>query len=138
MIGFLPLWAEAAPFERAELLLQKLQDSSKFWRKYGIPTLAADDPWYSPYVDYCCKWNGPVWLLWDYMVFKGLLKYNQYELARKLGEKMVQAAEVQLSRNHNFWESYSPDNEVLNCPTNYIWDAIIARVFIDLESVKNK
>ncbi len=136
IIGFLPLWAEVAPFNRAELLFESLQDSSKFWRKYGIPTLAADDPWYSPYVDYCCKWNGPVWLLWDYMVLKGLIKYNQFELAQQMGDKMYQAVEAQLSKNHNFWESYSPDNDVLNCPSNYIWDAIIARVFIDLQEIE--
>lgn len=138
IIGFLPLWAEVAPRERAEILFKTLQDTSKFWRIYGVPTLAADDPWYSPYVDYCCKWNGPVWLLWNYMVFEGLLDYNQYRLARQLAEKMYLAVETQLSKNHNFWESYSPDNEILNCPSNYIWDAIIAKVFIDLEKFENK
>ena len=44
---------------------------------------------------------------------------------------MLKAVSVQLSKNYNFWESYSPDNEVLNAPSNYIWDAIIARVLIE-------
>ncbi|MCF8236311.1 MAG: hypothetical protein K9G67_16015 [Bacteroidales bacterium] len=136
IIGFLPLWTNAAPEDRAKVLLESLTDSTKFWRQYGIPTLAADDPWYSPYVDYCCKWNGPVWLLWDYMVFKGLLNYGEYETAEKLADKMYEAVQVQLSKNHNFWESYSPDNQVLNCPSNYIWDAIMAKVFIDLEEAR--
>ena len=136
IIGFLPLWAEAAPYERAEKLFETLQDTGKFWRKYGVPTLAADDPWFSPYVDYCCKWNGPVWLLWNYMVFDGLLDYAQEELATKLADKMYLAVETQLSKNHNFWESYSPDNEILNCPSNYIWDAIIARVLIEAANLQ--
>jgi hypothetical protein len=134
IIGFLPLWARAVSFERADELVAKLTDPGKFWRKYGIPTLAADDEWYSPYVDYCCKWNGPVWLLWDYMVFDGLKNYGYNELAKQLAEKMIKAVELQLSRNHNFWESYSPDNEVLNCPPNYIWDAIIAKLMIEQSS----
>jgi hypothetical protein len=134
IIGFLPLWAKAVSYERADELIEKLTDPAKFWRKFGVPTLAADDEWYSPYVDYCCKWNGPVWLLWDYMVFEGLKNYGYDDLAAELSDKMINAVELQLSRNHNFWESYSPDNEVLNCPPNYIWDAIIAKMMIDRSS----
>jgi hypothetical protein len=131
IIGFLALWAEAAPKERAELLIKKLLDPQKFWRKYGVPTLAADDEWYTPYVDYCCKWNGPVWLLWNYMVLDGLKKYGYNEIANQLADKMMLAVTTQLKKNHNFWESYSPDNEVLNSPPNYIWDSIMARVLIE-------
>ncbi len=131
IIGFLTLWAEAAPKNRAERLIQTLTDTTKFWRKYGVPTLSAQDQWYSPYVDYCCKWNGPVWLLWDYMVYDGLRQYGYNTIASQLAGKMVSAVTVQLSKNHNYWESYSPDNEVLNCPPNYIWDAIMAKLLID-------
>ncbi len=131
IIGFLPMWANACDTDQADLLIETLTDTTKFWRKYGVPTLAADDPWYSPNVDYCCKWNGPVWLLWDYMVFRGLINYGYDDLAIELADKMILAASTQLSKNHNYWESYSPDNDVLNCPPNYIWDAIIARVLID-------
>jgi hypothetical protein len=136
IIGFLAMWAKAVTPERAALLVKTLTDPQKFWRKYGIPTLAADDPWYSPDVDYCCKWNGPVWLLWDYMVFEGLINYGYRDQALELGHKMIDAVSVQLSKNHNFWESFSPDNSTLNCPTNYIWDSIIARLLIRMEEIK--
>lgn len=136
IIGFLPMWAEACPPERANKLVQKLIDPDKFWRKYGVPTLSADDVWYTPYVDYCCKWNGPVWLLWDYMVFDGLVNYGYNELALELADKMLLAVTTQLSKNHNYWESYSPDNDVLNCPSNYIWDAIIAKVLIRADEIR--
>ena len=131
IIGLLPLLAGACDELQAARLVETLTDTTKFWRKYGVPTLAADDPWYSAEVDYCCKWNGPVWLLWDYMVFRGLINYGYDELAIELADKMLLAVETQLVKNHNYWESYSPDNDVLNCPPNYIWDAIIARVLID-------
>ncbi|MFZ4521523.1 MAG: amylo-alpha-1,6-glucosidase [Bacteroidales bacterium] len=131
IIGFLALWAGAAPKDRAARLVSTLTDTTKFWRKYGVPTLSARDPWYSPYVDYCCKWNGPVWMLWDYMVYNGLRQYGFNDQAHQLAGKMVNAVNVQLSKNHNYWESYSPDNEVLNCPPNYIWDAIIAKLLMD-------
>jgi hypothetical protein len=131
IIGFLALWAEAAPRDRAEKLVAALTDTTRFWRKYGVPTLSAQDPWYSPYVDYCCKWNGPVWLLWDYMVYDGLKNYGYDDIAHRLADKMIRCVTIQLSKNHNYWESYSPDNDVLNCPSNYIWDSIIAKLLIE-------
>jgi hypothetical protein len=45
---------------------------------------------------------------------------------------MVKAVITQLSRNHRFWESYSPDEVKLASPQSYIWNAILARVLIDL------
>jgi len=135
IIGLLPLWAEAASPKRAAQLVQKLTDPDMFWRKYGVPTLSADDEWYTPYVDYCCKWNGPVWLLWDYMVFDGLVNYGYIDIAQELGDKMLAAVVTQLSLNHNFWESYSPDNETLDCPPNYIWDSIMAKLLIEMYTI---
>ncbi len=131
IIGFLALWAEAAPKDRAAKLVQTLTDTTKFWRKYGVPSLSAQDLWYNPNVDYCCKWNGPVWMPWNYMVYDGLRRYGYVETAHQLAGKMVGAVTLQLSKNHNYWESYSPDNEVLNSPPNYIWNAIITKMLID-------
>lgn len=131
IIGFLPLWSGTATKERAAELVKHLTNPSKFWRKYGIPTLSADDPWYTPYVDYCCKWNGPVWLLWNYMIMDGLKQYGYNKEASQIADKLVLAVTTQLKKNHNYWESYSPDNENLNSPSNYIWDSIMARILID-------
>ena len=47
---------------------------------------------------------------------------------------MIEAAALQLRHNHRFWESYSPDEEKLGSPMNYIWDSILARVVVDLEN----
>lgn len=136
IIGFLPLWSGSATKERAAQIVKHLTNPDKFWRRYGIPTLSADDPWYTPYVDYCCKWNGPVWLLWNYMVMDGLKQYGYHKLASQIGDKLMLAVTTQLKKNHNFWESYSPDNEALNSPSNYIWDAIMAKVLIDKYNYK--
>jgi Mannosylglycerate hydrolase MGH1-like glycoside hydrolase domain len=132
IIGFLPLWAGIASREHAEALVSKLTDPKKFWRRFGVPTLSADDPGYEPLVKRCCQWNGAVWLEWDYLVFSGLERYGYHDVARELGEKMVLAAGTQLRRNHRFWESYSPDEVKLASPRNYIWNSILARVLLDL------
>ncbi len=132
LIGFLPMWARVASKEQARELVKHLTNDKTFWRKYGIPTIAADDPNYTPYVDGCCRWNGPVWLLWDYMVYQGLKNYGYDAVARQVGEKMLSAVTTQLEINHRFWESYSPDIAVQESPSNYIWDSIMAKLLIDM------
>lgn len=131
IIGFLPMWAMVATKKQAKALLEHLTNPNTFWRKYGIPTLSAADPDYSPFVDGCCHWNGPVWLLWDYMVFRGLQNYGYTKLASRVKDKMMLAVTTQLKKNHRFWESYSADFPVQESPPNYIWDSIMARVLID-------
>lgn len=132
LIGFLPLWAHVATKVQARELVKHLTNPKSFWRRFGVPTLAADDPHYTPFVDGCCRWNGPVWLLWDYMVMRGLSNYGYTDLARSVGQKMMDAVSMQLSINHRFWESYSPDFPVQESPSNYIWDAIMAKVVLEM------
>ncbi len=132
IIGLLPMWARVASKEQASELVKEMQNDKSFWRTYGVPTLAANDPHYTPFVDGCCRWNGPIWLLWDYMVFDGLRNYGYTALAKQLADKMMLAVTTQLSANHRFWESYSPDYPVQECPSNYIWDSIMAKVLIDV------
>lgn len=132
LIGFLPLWAHVASRQQARELVRHLTNPQSFWRRFGVPTLAADDPHYTPFVDGCCRWNGPVWLLWDYMVMRGLRNYGYDALANQVGQKMLDAVSLQLSINHRFWESYSPDYPVQESPSNYIWDAIMAKVLLDM------
>ncbi len=132
IIGFLPLWAGIATKEQAAQLVAHLTNPASFWRRFGVPTLAADDPYYDGAVWKCCQWNGAVWLLWDYMVFRGLLDYGYRAEAEELARRVMDAVVFQLKANHRFWESYSPDYTQLGSPKNYLWDAIIARMLIDL------
>lgn len=60
VIGLLPLWAGVASQQQAKQLIKHLSNPHKFWRRFGIPALAADDPYYGPFVTGCCRWNGPV------------------------------------------------------------------------------
>lgn len=132
IIGFLPLWAGIATKEQAARLVTHLTNPESFWRRYGVPTLAADDPYYNGDVTQCCQWNGAVWLLWDYMVFRGLLNYGYRKEAEELARRVMDGVIFQLKANHRFWESFSPDHTQLGSPKNYLWDCIIARMMIDL------
>jgi hypothetical protein len=132
IITFLPLWAGIATKDQAARLVQNLKDPKTFWRRFGAPTLSAADHYYDPYITQCCQWNGAVWLLWDYLVFRGLLNYGYRAEAEEIVRRNLDAVTFQLKNNHRFWESFSPDYTQLNSPKNYLWDTIIARMLIDL------
>ena len=129
IIGFLPLWAGIATKKQASILIKTLTNPDEFWRKYGIPSLSADDPYYNPEG----YWNGPVWVQWNYMIEDGLLKYGYDKLAKELVNKVSENMISQLKKNHTLWEFYSPDSEWGGHHQTYIWAGIINRMFFDLD-----
>jgi hypothetical protein len=133
IIGFLPLWAGVASEEQAEILIKKLRDPAKFWRKYGVPSLSADDPYYNEKG----YWNGPVWVEWNYLIVQGLLDYGYEKEARELTTNVAQGMIYQLKENHNLWEFYSPDTTWAGYHKTYIWAGIINKMIWDVENYTN-
>jgi hypothetical protein len=132
IIGFLPLWAGIATRKQAERLRQHTSNPASFARRYGMPTLAADDPDYHAEITRCCQWNGAVWLPWNYMVESGLLDYGFRAEAEQLAQRAIEGVLLHLRADHRLWESYSPDLTEINSPKNYIWDGIVARMIFEL------
>ena len=127
IIGFLPLWAGIADSARARRLVATLTDPKKFWRPFGVPSLAADDPYYNPKG----YWNGPVWIEWDYMIERGLLDYGYKKEAREMVDRVAANMIAQLKKDHNLWEFYSPDEQWAGYHKTYIWAGIITRMMTD-------
>jgi hypothetical protein len=132
IIGFLPLWAGVANKEQAASLVGHLTDPEKFWCKYGIPSLAADDPYYNDKG----YWNGPVWVQWNYLIERGLLDYGYPKEAADLVDKVTEVMYDRLSKDHNLWEFYSPDTLWGGHHKTYIWTGIVSRMMKDL-SIQN-
>lgn len=130
IVGFFPMWAGIATEEQAERLVREhLTDAEGFWRPYGIPSLAADDPFYEPQG----YWNGPVWVEINYLIFRGLLDYGYHDLARELAFRIFENVTHHLAEDHTFWEFYSPEALWAGYHHTYIWTGIVARMLIDLE-----
>ncbi len=127
IIGFLPLWAGTASPERARRLIATLTDPQRFWRPGGVPSLAADDPYYNPHG----YWNGPVWVEWNYLVERGLLRYGRPDLARELVDRVANGMIDQLEKSHVFWEMYSPEADWAGHHQVYIWAGLVARMMLD-------
>jgi len=129
IIGFLPLWAGVSDPARTKSLVNTLKNPDEFWRTYGVPTLSAKDDYYNP-MGY---WNGPVWVQWDYLLFRGLLDHGYKAEATELAVRVIRNMILQLKNDHAFWEFYSPDEPIAGWNKTYIWAGIAARFLIDLE-----
>jgi len=86
--GFMPLWAGIVPADRVDIVLQQLTDPERFWRPHGVPSLAADDPSYDPTASSCCRWNGPVWVQWQFLILRALHEQLESELADELATRV--------------------------------------------------
>jgi hypothetical protein len=124
IIGFLPLWAGVATEDIARELLLHLRNPNQFKRPFGIPTLSANDPYYNP-LGY---WNGPVWIPWQYLIFRGLIDYGYHDDARDLSVRVAQNVLYQLKQNHYFWEFYSPDDLQAGWNKSYIWTGLLSEM----------
>jgi hypothetical protein len=131
IIGFLPLWAGVANPSQAGRLVEHLTNPQKFWRTYGIPSLAADDPYYNDKG----YWNGPVWVEWNYLLQRGLQDYGYQKEAAELVDKVTEGMLIQLKETNNLWEFYSPDEPWAGYHKTYIWAGIINRMLKDAEDI---
>lgn len=105
--GFWPLVAGIANEEQAKRLLEHLLDPNEFNTPHPVPSLSQDDPNYEPLGSY---WRGGVWAPTNYMVVKGLKKYNKLPWAREIAKKHLAAMhEVMINENYGgIWECYAP------------------------------
>jgi len=127
IIGFLPLWAGVADKIQAGFLVEKMNDSTEFRRPYGVPSLSAASDYYCP-IGY---WNGPVWVQWEYLLYRGLRDYGYEKEARDLSRKVMTNMIHHLKKDHVFWEFYSADDLQAGWNKTYIWAGIAARFLID-------
>jgi hypothetical protein len=128
IIGFLPLWAGITDTAKTSKLVSTMTNPDEFWRPYGVPTLSAKDSYYNP-MGY---WNGPVWVQWDYLLFRGLLDNGYKKEAEELAVKVLNNMIWHLKQDHVFWEFYSPDDHEAGWNKTYIWAGLAARFLIDL------
>ena len=131
IIGFLPLWAGIAGKEQARFLVEKMQDTTEFWRPNGIPSLSAKSDYYCP-IGY---WNGPVWVQWEYLLYRGLRKYGYDQVANKLAGNVLKTMIYHLKNDHVLWEFYSADDPQAGWNKTYIWAGMAARFLIDEKSL---
>ena len=106
---FLPLYAGICDNAQTERLCEHLTDSDVMGR-YGIRTLARNEKMYNlEKSNNPSNWLGAVWIVANYLVYKGLLRYNKNVLAEKLRQKTLLLLHKNLEACGEMFESYHPD-----------------------------
>jgi len=108
---FMALWAGIATPEQAERMVKEnLLDERTFWAPYGVRTLSKMEAMYSMAATHNpSNWNGPIWGISNYMVFRGLVRYGMNDTARQLAEHTVALYGKDLANCGELHEYYNPD-----------------------------
>lgn len=107
--GFLPLLAGFATEEQAAALAKHVQDEATFASPWGVCTLARDERMFDLSVtNNPSNWLGPIWLVANYCVFKGLLKYGYRTEAEKIAGGSLKLLADDLRQSGSIHEYYSP------------------------------
>ena len=114
----IPLWTGMASPEQAEAVISILTDGNKFGTFIPFPTLAADDPSFSPEG----YWRGPIWLDQAYFCISGIRRYGHVELADRLTCDLFDRLQG-LKDSAPIHENYNPlDGTPLEAP-HFSWSA---------------
>ena len=109
--SFLPLWAGIPSHEQAERIIKEnLLDEKAFWAPYGVRSLSKYEKMYrlvgtgNP-----SSWQGGVWILSNYFLFKALLRYGYKSEADELATKTLDLLAKDLENSGAFHEYYHPE-----------------------------
>jgi putative isomerase len=109
--GFLPLWCGLATTEQAKSLVQtNYVADDRFRASAGVRSLSSRETMYS--LDFSSNpsnWLGPVWIIVNYLVWKGLKNSGFQAEAGELADKTIQLLSRDLETNGSLNEYYHPD-----------------------------
>jgi putative isomerase len=128
--GFLPMWCGIATPEQASVLVGcHLRNPAEFSAEWGVPSLARNEKMYAPQVNSSnpSNWLGPVWLVADFMVYEGLLRYGFAADARNLADKTVRLLQQDLEQTGTLHECYHPETGKPNFNSGFLsWNVLAA------------
>ena len=126
---FLPMYAGICDERKASLLCENLSDPD-IMAEYGVRTLARNEKMYNlEKSNNPSNWLGAIWIIANYLVYKGLLKYGKTERAEELRQKTIRLLEKNLKESGEMFESYNPDTGEPNLFPGFLsWDLLAIKL----------
>mgnify|MGYP002623943397 CR=1 FL=1 len=110
--GFWPLLAEVPNADKADALIAHLMNPVTFGTDHPFPTLSVDDPAFNENGD---AYHGSVYPAFNFMVIKGLEKYQRYDLARECSIRhlyfVLEGLTPATGEKGDLYEAYKPCKE---------------------------
>lgn len=133
--GFIPMWAGFATDEQAAALARHMFDPATFASDYGICTLAKDEKMFDlSATNNPSNWLGPIWLVANYVAFKGLMNYGYRGEAEQLCARSARLLADDLANTGCLHEYYDPftGKPVMN--GGFInWNILVLNMIRELE-----
>lgn len=123
--GLLPLYAGIPSAARAERMIARLLREEGFSSPSGVRTVPRDSPFFhqAPRVMLfdprrgepgpVSNWSGPIWVLSNYYLARGLERYGETEQARALDERTLRLLTEDLARTGSLHECYDDEGHGL-------------------------
>lgn len=137
--GFIPLWAGFATKEQANHILEHIRDEATFNSPAGVRTLSQDEKMYDlSATNNPSNWLGPIWIITNYVVFRGLMNYGYYDDARELYEKTLQLLGRDLENTGTLHEYYVPETGEAVMNGGFInWNMLVLNMHDELHGKKS-
>jgi hypothetical protein len=109
--GFLAMWSGIATPEQARRMVEeRLKNPGTLGAPYGIRSLSKMEKMYGVYAsNNPSNWNGPIWGISNYAVFRGLLRYGFTAEAKEMADKTVALFGRDFAKTNALHEYYDPD-----------------------------
>lgn len=114
---FLPLFAKILTKSQAKRLIEEyLLNENKFWLKYPVPTVSADNLNFQP----SRYWRGGAWININWFIIKGLGNYGFKDISGKLKKRSIELIE-----KSGFCEYFNPVTGKGHGPKDFTWSGLI-------------
>lgn len=137
--NFLPMWAGIATNEQAKRIVEEHYNNVKtFNAPYGVRTLSKLEKIYSLRASgNPSNWDGPIWGISNYLVWRGLVKYGFNKEAKELAEKTVILLGRDLQKTETLHEYYDPETgQPILHPGFQDWNYLVLNMLAWLEHGK--
>lgn len=111
--GFWPLLAELPNADKADALIEHLNNPKTFGTEHPFPSLSADSPEFKENGE---AYKGSVFPTFNFMIIKGLEKYQRYEFARECAIRHLYfvlegLSPLDVKQKGDLYEAYLPNKE---------------------------
>ncbi len=134
---FTPMYAKIAPNDYADRMVKEhIVNTDEFWCDCGIRTLAKNEKVYNTAeTSNPSNWQGPVWIVSTYIVFKGLINYGYNDIAKKLCENLLLNLYNDIKQNGAMHEYYNPETGKSNINLGFMnWNALAGIMVPELKN----
>ena len=127
--NFYPLvGGTATPHQADRMIREHLLNPQEFWGDWVIPSIARSDPAFRDQ-DY---WRGRIWGPMNYLVYLGLLNYDQSAARKQLAQKSLALFEKEWTEKGHVHENYNAitgsGDDVSSSDRFYHWGALLGLI----------